>query len=90
MYDPKVVGFDQSVCDLHHHTHSLADAQLALPLDHALQVFPFYILHGDVGRAIRYTDVVHPADTFVSDLAGKFQLVPEPFQNSLIQSDFWP
>ncbi len=88
MDDAQPVGLGQTFADLLGDEKGFPRCKLANPFDQASQVFSGDILHDDELCSSLLTEVVHPTDMFMSDLAGHLQLVPETLDHLLISGYF--
>ena len=72
-----VVGGGHPGAELPRDLHGLVTRQVADPAQERRQVFPVHVLHGQEGLAVRFANVVHPADRGVRDLPRHASLVVE-------------
>jgi hypothetical protein len=67
--DPQVVGLGQPLTNLAGDAHGLGFGQVAGAADEAFQIFARHEFHGDVKGRPLLTQVVHPADVSMRNLA---------------------
>ena len=62
MDDSQSVGFGQTFADLLGDTDGVPRGKLPNPLNHALEIFPRHIFHGDEMGPMGFAHIEHPAD----------------------------